>query len=598
MYRCRVLRDICVPELARLRALLRDCRAEHETCLLFQKHHAHLSPSELVQAAAVLRQLNSNPGVRLQLPADHCAVRSIVSSDIRGKLYALTDPAELCDIVVGIVKHDIASKALIADFTGRLERLLPAVKGGVLSHVCNCIVFLHQQGYRVVPICSKLFAYLAAHGSGKEYTLQNHVALLSCMDALCLRHEALVTTIGRQLQMMLSSGVKIPPDDIICLLQSYNDEMFGSVYIRHRLIDMALDLYDGDGSLADVSAKVVSLDVVAQCLNAGVFPSKCIEKIDSIVSAGCSTSSRKTRLSILRGYGNLRYKPMDVLDILLCRAREDAPSMKIFSDVVNCVHSLFLLDLKDETIVQHACEIVKHNDAPLEIKDIGDICNILVALCHFGVRDTAVYQVLLNELMRLSCSLQHADTAALQTVAIYLWKCMDDVFAKLSTSIKSFLAEVLTKESNDPLILNSSDLQDEVGKTATFISYTLYKEVSVGPYLVDFVRRLGDDEIGEMRQRDNRFHRLRDASSERQLASKLRDCAFILFTDDQSQFYRNTRDRTSEYQFHLAVLRGLGFRCVNVPYWEWQVLRGWQEKRLYLQRLLERHTPVSQPYSH
>lgn len=183
--------------------------------------------------------------------------------------------------------------------------------------------------------------------------------MITCVCAA--KHESHVA-IGRQLRMMLSSGVKISPDDIICLLQSYHDEMFGSVYIRHRLIDMALDLYDRDGSLADASAKAVSLDVVAQCLNAGVFPSKCIEKIDSIISAGCSTSFRKTRLSILRGYGNLRYKPMDVLDILLCRAREDAPSMKIFSDVVNCVHSLFLLDLKDESIVHHACEIVKHND--------------------------------------------------------------------------------------------------------------------------------------------------------------------------------------------------------------------------------------------
>ncbi|GBE60982.1 RAP domain-containing protein, putative [Babesia ovata] len=561
----RVFRHLCVPEVARLRALVRDGGGDAETLYaLFQKHNAQLSPTENLLVAASLRNLSDRQDGSEEISSRLADVRATALANIRGKLYALTDPGDLCGLIQAAVVHGIATRGLISDFSGRLERLLPHVRGEALTQACHTLVELHK----------------AARGSESELTVPNNVALVQCMAETGIRHEALGARVGRSLRLLLAQGGKITTEEASALLQAYKADMFDSLFIRHRLIEAALT---GD---------YIPMQVLVNCLATGVFSPSNANRIDELVREGCSTSDVQTIIQLMIGYGSLRYRPPNVISELVSTVKSALFSLDSFDDVVRCIYGLFLLDEHDPVIMDFAANFIRRYDVPLGLANMEDICDALLAFCHFRLNDPEVYQRLLRDAMRLDCSISSACLIRLQLVAIYIWKLMPQLFHALGEPAQQYLLEVAHRITMEPETARTCDLQESVGKTATFVSHVLYKQVQVGPFLVDFVRELGQEEVAEARQRNCRKPRTRDLGEERLLANHLRPLASILLADDIEQFYRHSHERTAKSQIQLGVLKGLGFRCTCVPHWEWEELDGWREKRAYLAELLAEHKPT------
>ncbi|GIX63549.1 RAP protein, putative [Babesia caballi] len=552
-----------VPGVARLRALLREDSAKCDIAalaLLFREHHSQLSPAESVRAAAAFRDLFERRGGAPSLPFGPAEVQAALSSNIRGKLYALTEPGELCSVTVGALAQGIATGGLISDFVGRLERLLPLVRRDHISQVCHTLVSLHSAGHRVAPICLKLFAHLASLGPESDPTLANYDAIVRCMAETGVRHDALVARVGRGLRSALSRATRISPGEAASLLECYKPDMFDSVFIRHRLIEVA------------VAADEVPMEVVALCLSTGIFPSKSIEKINALILAGCKTADAATRLRILCGYADLRYRPPEVFSELLEALKATLSELNTFTSVAQCIHSLYLLDVEDSSVIQYVSDFVNRHKVPFSPQDFQNVCCTLQAFCYFALSEPDAYHWLIREAMRLDCSVTATDLTRLQVAALNLWKMVPGAFEALDASLQGYIVEVANRATQVPLVTRDSELQESVTKTATFVSYTLYKQVAsarvvhqpvqvqVGPFFVDFVRRLGDEEIGELRLRDTRRPRTREMGEEHLLADQLRHCATILLAEDRDQFYRGSRDRTAESKMSTALLRALGFR--------------------------------------
>ncbi|KAK1443933.1 hypothetical protein BgAZ_208090 [Babesia gibsoni] len=573
----RVFRNINLPGIGQLRALIQAGCSDSESLLsLFQKFHAQLTPREAISAIALFNKVLSHSDATSVDSSQLLVIKRIVTSDIKGRLYALTDPVELCDVFIGLINSGVSCKALIADFTSRLERLLPSLHGESLSHICNSVVYLHKNGYRVIPLCHKLFSHLASRSAIADYTFDNYVALVRCMHSLMVRNPTLEAIIGKGIIHTIESNEEIPQDYINILLDSYTDELYDSRRVRHLLVDESL------------KNNVVTLDVVEKCLNCGIFPAKNIDKIDEEVINKYPHASVETRIRILRGYGKLRYKSSEVLDMLVQSIRDEINTIKTTTQTAELLYSLYLLNYKEEIIINHAANIIKDAEEH-SFLSLKELCKFLVSFCYFTFKDATVYEKLLKESMRLVCSIRPTETCRLQMISMHIMGKMQHVFQNINTPIREFLSEVLSKETKEPMTLNSSELQDEVGKTATFLSYSYHKEVQIGPYLVDFIKPMTEGGIEEMRHRDTRYHRFRHISDERYLATALRGCAHILLTDDSYKFYRNTIERTAESQFHLSTLKGIGYSCVIIPHWEWKEQDGWHNKRAYLKNVVEKH---------
>ncbi|ORM41793.1 uncharacterized protein BXIN_0617 [Babesia sp. Xinjiang] len=569
-------RNLKLTEAAKLRSLLRENGGDDPATfgILLKKYQSQLSPAECVHAAAVLNGICTRERNTLELPINFADVQAMLSSNIRGKLYALTEPSELCEVTIGAFNHAVASKGLVTDFVGRLEPLFPRVRGQALSQVCDTLVYLHLAGYRTVPVCSKLFAHIAARGSHSDLTPSNYVALVRCMAKTGVRNDSLCARVGHGLRSVLTLPGRISPEDAGELLQWYSSDMFDSIFIRHRLIDAVL------------SAGDVTMEALARCTLAGVFPTRNIDRIDALVIEGCANLETKTTLRLLSGYAALRYKPPEVIERLLETLKADVKKMRNFSDVASCIYSIYLLDTKERTLIDFSMSFLKNDQAPLSAKDLSDIVKVLGALLHFRTKDVEAYNRLLRETMRLDCSLTHGELNRLQLVSIGLWKLMPELFNSFDVGAQEYLVEIAHRTSPEPLEMRDCDFQKEVSKTVTFVSYTLYKEVQVGPMLVDFVRPVGEEEVADLRNRDIRRPRIRELHEERMLAGQLINCATILIADGRDQFYRNSRERTADSKMKLDVLRGLGFRYLCVPYWEWEPLPGWNDKRRYMENLL------------
>ncbi|CDR93862.1 hypothetical protein, conserved [Babesia bigemina] len=589
----RVFRHLCVPEVARLRALVRDGGGDAQTLYaLFQKHNEQLSPTENLLAAVHIEKLSAGQDGSEEVASRMANVRATALANIRGKLYAFTDPGDLCNLIRAALAHGVASRGLIYDFYGRLERLLPHVRGEALTQACHTLVELHKAGHRVVPICSKIFAYIAARGSESELTLPNSVALVHCMAETDMRHEALGSRVGRSLRLLLTRGGKITTEEASALLQAYKEDMFDSVFIRRRLMEAALT---GDA---------IPMQVLVNCLSTGVFSSSNANRIDDLVLTGLSTCDVKTIIRLLLGYGNLRYRPAKVISELTRTLESVMFNLDSFDDVARCIHSLFLLDEHNPVVMEFATNFIKGLDVPLGVENIECICDALLAFCHFNMNDPEVYQRLLREVMRLDCSIPSACLVRLQLVALYIWKLTPQIFDSLGETSQQYLLEVAHRVTMEPETVRKCDLQESVGKTATFVSHVLYKQVEF-------------DYIQPSKRRRFRLVRISSISCARSVKRNWRrpgngipeDCAHvdqgknaclvgcnylrplasIILADDIVQFYRHSRERTAKSQIQLGLLQRLGFRCICVPYWKWEELGGWHQKREYLSELFVEH---------
>ncbi|GFE55094.1 RAP domain-containing, putative [Babesia ovis] len=576
-----VRRSLGLPEVTRLRALLsQGVGGDTKTFgALLQKCHQQLSPPESVRAAAIIAEINRKECGDALNQNKWTELRAMLSAGIRAKLYALTEPGELCSVTIGAFMHGVGSNELMRDFTGRLEPLFPQIRGQTLTQVCDTLVALHRAGYRVVPICCKMFAHIAARGTQSELTPNNYVALVRCMTQTGAGNEALGIRVGQGLKSVLTSG-KMTPEEAGDLLVTYSSNMYDSVFIRHRLIEVALKAED------------VPMEVLARCMLTGVFPTRNIKQIDELVSINIEALDGATTSRIISGYAALRYKPSEVVGKLLGRMRIVLQELNSLTSVVNLINGLSMLNINDGDIVAYSVNYIKNNEVNVTANELKNISKYILSLFNFGVEETIVYTRVINEVMRLDCSLDSAGHNVLQLAALSLCKLKPELFNNLGVATQQYLLEVASRLSVEPVNIRDSDMQIEVAKTATFVSYTLYKEVNVGPLLVDFVRQVGDDEIASLRKTNTRRPRDRDIREERMLAEKLKHCAVVILADCRQQFYRNSRERTTESQMQLDLLRGLGFTCVTVPYWEWEELTSWADKRVYIENILNQTKQV------
>ncbi|EDO08591.1 RAP domain family protein [Babesia bovis T2Bo] len=562
MHISRRLWSLPISDIVKLRSLLADATiADREAFkVLLLKCYKQLTPRESVRAAEVINRITESQHKTEDPWVD---IKPILGESIRAKLYALTEPSELCHITMSAYVHGISSKWLFMDFVGRLEPLIPKVKDSDLDKVCNTIVALHKAGYRTLPICSKLFAYLAARGTQSNVSDGNYVSLLRCMAETGVSNETLSVRIGQGLRSILVSG-KMTPTEAGELLKYYTENMYDSVFIRHRLIETAL------------KDKNVPIIVLARCLSTGVFPTKEIDKIDTIINEQSTNMNLTELLAVLTGYAALRYKPTNVIQQLLKRLEHLLLRLTL-ERYAKVIYNLWQLGIHNIAVLEHAKDFSQAN-IQLNAKDIPYIANFIVALACFNVEYYDLYSMLINEMMRVDCSIDSRDLNTLQKMALIL--------RALDIPVQEYILDLLNRKCLEPNEIRISNMQHEVTKTATFIAYTLYTQVQVGPFLVDFVKPVGLEEVADIRKRNAKQPRNRTIIEERRLADRLKHDSIVLLANSRDNYYRNTKELTTQSIIERDLLRAMGFHCIEVPYWQWEEHTSWAAKQIYLEDML------------
>ncbi|AFZ78992.1 hypothetical protein BEWA_018360 [Theileria equi strain WA] len=121
------------------------------------------------------------------------------------------------------------------------------------------------------------------------------------------------------------------------------------------------------------------------------------------------------------------------------------------------------------------------------------ICNLLVACLYFRINHIPMYNTLLLQLVRLENSIRSEILKDLQLVELIIRSNYFKELEKIRSNhaVFDFLSRIKDKDVEE--IITSSPLQREIGRTGTFISYTLIENVKIGPYFIDFLNPINLD---------------------------------------------------------------------------------------------------------
>ncbi|KYK62620.1 RAP domain-containing protein [Toxoplasma gondii TgCatPRC2] len=274
------------------------------------------------------------------------------------------------------------------------------------------------------------------------------------------------------------------------------------------------------------------------------------------------------------------------------------PSFSVLPSARNTaalVYALYRLDVWDPQAVRSSLASLESLGGAELVARLGlkGCANVLLAASYFSCAGPKLYDEILPHMLPMETKLTKEGVSQLKIVEL---ACrvghLPFSFKTLSAASRDLLLRIRSCDL-EPEEVCVSGLQREVSSTARTVGYHCFTEVQVGPYTLDFVKPVTQEDLVQMAMEEEArksipgFRRpLRhiDDPFEHELDIK----GVVLEVDGPQHFYRDSFHWTSASKLKHRLLAGLGFRIAHVPYFDWLELHTEDVRRVYLRCALER----------
>ncbi|CBZ54895.1 conserved hypothetical protein [Neospora caninum Liverpool] len=264
-------------------------------------------------------------------------------------------------------------------------------------------------------------------------------------------------------------------------------------------------------------------------------------------------------------------------------------------DTAALVYALYRLDVWDPHAIRSSFARLERLGGAqlLALLGLKGCANVLLAASYFSCAGPTLYDEILPHMLPMEAKLTKEGVSQLKIVEL---ACrvghLPFSFKTLSAASRDLLLRIRSCDL-EPEEVCVSGLQREVSSTARTVGYHCFTEVQVGPYTLDFVKPVTQEDLAQMAMEEEArksipgFRRpLRhiDDPFEHELDIK----GVVLEVDGPQHFYRDSFHWTSASKLKHRLLTGLGFRIAHVPYFDWLELHTEDVRRVYLRCALER----------
>uniref|UniRef100_A0A0G4HGK5 RAP domain-containing protein n=1 Tax=Chromera velia CCMP2878 TaxID=1169474 RepID=A0A0G4HGK5_9ALVE len=277
------------------------------------------------------------------------------------------------------------------------------------------------------------------------------------------------------------------------------------------------------------------------------------------------------------------------------------------SMAVQVLYELHRLDLWHENVAMACMQIISESvrDGAVNALDPKSCANLLLAWTFFSIAPADLFSEVLSQLLRRESSLEPVSVSQLKVVelAIRVGHLPFDLH-DVEEHLQAFLARVRTAEL-PPEEVGTSAMQRQVGGASRDVEFSLYSEVCIGPYRLDFVRKeeaLSPSELGVNLDSGLHFGEEGDGENggeeeeedgeqtgeEGAKWLRLAQTGLVVEVDGPQHFYRGTRHWVASSKLKHQLLEGLGLTVLHVPWFDWQKLNSHAQRRAYMLRLLQR----------
>ncbi|KEP61271.1 UNVERIFIED_CONTAM: RAP domain-containing protein [Hammondia hammondi] len=274
------------------------------------------------------------------------------------------------------------------------------------------------------------------------------------------------------------------------------------------------------------------------------------------------------------------------------------PSFSVLPSARNTaavVYALYRLDVWDPQAVRSSLASLENLGGAELLARLGlkGCANVLLAASYFSCAGPKLYDEILPHMLPMEAKLTKEGISQLKIVEL---ACrvghLPFSFKTLSAASRDLLLRIRSCDL-EPEEVCVSGLQREVSSTARTVGYHCFTEVQVGPYTLDFVKPVTQEDLVQMAMEEEErksipgFRRpLRHINDpfEHELDIK----GVVLEVDGPQHFYRDSFHWTSASKLKHRLLTGLGFRIAHVPYFDWLELHTEDVRRVYLRCALER----------
>ncbi|SBS93890.1 RAP protein, putative [Plasmodium ovale] len=390
------------------------------------------------------------------------------------------------------------------------------------------------------------------------------------------------------------------------------------------------------------------------------FPSKTVDIFDLIFLHNVKEEryDSKSLINLLESYAIHKYRRCDVIDCLLSRLRLSKVEISMghhghirngggaagagdrgddhcnkwgnesLCDKIRILHSLFLLDIYEEELIQDLCNTL--TERTIHILSHKLLIKLLLTFSYFSIENCYVYNLIIKNLIKYDIIIDNVYLTQLKICELALrTEHVPNVYMNLDVECLEYMNYIRNKEKNVEYNIKSY-LQSNVKNILLSFNLSPLEEVPIGPYNVDFVeedhtffriskkfihhkgRSLsmgenGSSEIVQNEYESNMKKKQHIGTNNSQprgdndadwdttqtpslLDAKLESKKIIVEVNGEHHFYRNSKAYTSLSKLKHKLLSDLGYIVVNIPYFDWGILKTDLDKKAYIKKLLSENS--------
>ncbi|CAD2095708.1 RAP protein, putative [Plasmodium vinckei brucechwatti] len=255
-------------------------------------------------------------------------------------------------------------------------------------------------------------------------------------------------------------------------------------------------------------------------------------------------------------------------------------------DKIKIFYSLFHLDIYEDKLL---FDITSQLNSPELIHSIPYkfLIKLLLSFCYFSYENITIYNIIIKNLIKYDILVDNIYLNQLKIIELSLrTQHVPNVYNKLDSECYEYMNYIKNKEKEIEYNIKS-DLQKEVKHILLTFNLTPLEEVSIGPYNVDFVEQdqtfqnIYKNEILYQNQQNNCNQIISSNQKSNEHTGKI-----IIEVNGEHHFYKNTKSYTSFSKLKHKLLSDLGYIVINIPYYDWAILKTDLNKKSYLKKII------------
>ncbi|CRG93907.1 RAP protein, putative [Plasmodium gallinaceum] len=297
------------------------------------------------------------------------------------------------------------------------------------------------------------------------------------------------------------------------------------------------------------------------------------------------------------------------------------------SDKIKILYCLFKLDIYEENLIKDINYIINEN----VIHQISYklLIKLLLSLCYFSFENVDIYNLIIKNLIKYDIILDNIYLTQLKICELSLrTQHVPNVYNNLNVECIEYINYIKNKDKSIEYHIKS-DLQKSVKNILLTFNLNTLEEVPIGPYVVDFVEE--DEttynmpknylinkkkELSKIENSSNisNMSDTRDTISINNVDSDYtgknyilnkeinnfnsegKNCKnkkkIIIEVNGENHFYKNTKCYTSLSKLKHKLLSDLGYVVINIPYFDWGLLKTDLDKKAYIKKLISENSNV------